>query len=195
VTSIRGIRDADLPRLREICLRTGAGGEDATGLRISDDLLPDVFLSPYAAHDPSWCWAAVDEHDVAIGYLIAAPDTRAFVAWWRAAWTPGFAARWEGVDAGADTWLVERGRHPEGMIPEELVEAYPAHLHIDLLAAARGGGVGRRLMELLFARLREAGVPGVHLGLDPANTGARAFYERLGFRAASTTGDLMVREV
>jgi ribosomal protein S18 acetylase RimI-like enzyme len=36
-------------------------------------------------------------------------------------------------------------------------------------------------MHTLFDALRERGVPGVHLGMVPENTNARAFYDRLGF--------------
>jgi ribosomal protein S18 acetylase RimI-like enzyme len=57
---------------------------------------------------------------------------------------------------------------------------YPAHLHIDLLPETQGQGLGRRLIETLFAELERRGVPGLHLGMDPENVGAAAFYERLG---------------
>ena len=59
---------------------------------------------------------------------------------------------------------------------------YPAHLHIDLLPETQGQGLGRRLIETLFAELRRRGVKGLHLGMNPENTGAAAFYERLGMQ-------------
>jgi GNAT superfamily N-acetyltransferase len=76
--------------------------------------------------------------------------------------------------------LIADGGDPERMRMVEL-HAYPAHLHIDLLPGLQGRGLGRRLIDRLRAALADRGVPAVHLGLDPANTGARAFYERLGF--------------
>jgi ribosomal protein S18 acetylase RimI-like enzyme len=57
---------------------------------------------------------------------------------------------------------------------------HPAHLHIDLLPETQGQGLGRRLIETLFAELTRRGVRGLHLGMDPNNAGAAAFYERLG---------------
>src|SRR5690606_7372227 len=63
----------------------------------------------------------------------------------------------------------------------EPYEAWPSHLHIDLLPRVQRRGYGRRLIETLVARLRDAGSPGVHLGVHPSNTGAIAFYHRLGF--------------
>jgi ribosomal protein S18 acetylase RimI-like enzyme len=193
VTSIRGYRDGDLPRLREICVRTGDAGEDATGRHVSDELLPDVYLSPYVVHDPDWCWVVADDEDRPVGYLVAAPDTRAFVHWWRESWRPGFVRRWGAEADGPDAELIARGLHPERMIPDGIVDAYPAHLHIDLLVSARGGGIGRRLIESLLERLRDRGVPGVHLGVDPRNTSARVFYDRLGFRAVGSDEALLAR--
>jgi ribosomal protein S18 acetylase RimI-like enzyme len=77
------------------------------------------------------------------------------------------------------------------LIPE--ADDYPAHLHIDLLPRLQGQGMGRRLIETLIAALRERGIPGLHLGLDAANTSARAFYDRLGFvELPSSTAEVPV---
>jgi len=72
------------------------------------------------------------------------------------------------------------------VLPE--LAGYPAHLHIDLLPGYQGHGLGRRLMDAFLAELRARGVGSVHLGMDPANTGARAFYDRLGFAPIEVPG-------
>jgi GNAT superfamily N-acetyltransferase len=59
---------------------------------------------------------------------------------------------------------------------------WPAHRHIDLLPAARGGGAGRRLVGAWFDRLRGLGVGGCHLATLAENTGAISFFEAVGFR-------------
>jgi GNAT superfamily N-acetyltransferase len=61
-----------------------------------------------------------------------------------------------------------------------LTERYPAHLHINLDAAARSHGTGSRLVEVFCGDVQDAGLPGAHL---VTGKGARnvAFYERLGF--------------
>ncbi|GAA3304552.1 hypothetical protein GCM10020295_55980 [Streptomyces cinereospinus] len=41
---------------------------------------------------------------------------------------------------------------------------------------------GRALMHRFLRALADAGVPAVHLSMATANTAARAFYDRLGFR-------------
>ena len=76
--------------------------------------------------------------------------------------------------------MLELGYRPERMLTRDLDE-YPAHLHIDLLPSAQGHGLGRALMTTLLEALTWRGIPGVHLEMDPANTGALRFYEKLGF--------------
>jgi ribosomal protein S18 acetylase RimI-like enzyme len=57
---------------------------------------------------------------------------------------------------------------------------WPAHLHIDFLPEGRGQGLGRRLMQLWFERLRGLGTPGVHLGTFAENLTAIGFFEGCG---------------
>jgi len=151
---------------------------------VSDDLLADIFVLPYVELEPDLAFV-VDTGERAAGYLVAAADTRAFIERFRAEWLPDFAEKYgpaaQVADAATTAEMIQVGMHPERMmIPE--IDEYPAHLHIDLLPELQGQGVGRRLIRALLAELAERGVPGVHLGVSPRNTGARAFYSRLGFR-------------
>ncbi len=47
-------------------------------------------------------------------------------------------------------------------------------------------------MQTFLDALREAGVPGVHLGVSTANPGAIAFYRRLGFTPLEEAPDTVV---
>jgi len=60
------------------------------------------------------------------------------------------------------------------------------HTHRD----HRGAGVGRELMQALFAKAREQDMHVMVAGVDANNTGGIAFHERLGFEQAGC-----VREV
>ncbi|ESP97436.1 N-acetyltransferase GCN5 [Streptomyces sp. GBA 94-10 4N24] len=62
--------------------------------------------------------------------------------------------------------------------PEE--DAYPAHLHIDLLPGRQRQGHGRRLTAAYLAALRARRVGGVHPGLVTGNTPARPLRRRPG---------------
>jgi ribosomal protein S18 acetylase RimI-like enzyme len=180
VGEIRNVRAGDERGLAEVCVRTADAGGDATGL-IDDRIWAEVFVLPYAMRHPEFAFVVADG-DRLLGYVVGAPDTAAFEAWFRDEWWPERGAAWprpQTRNTRQDKVLdYAYGRAP-GAEPFE--EAYPAHLHIDLLPETQGQGWGRRLIEALLDALRAAGIPGVHLVADARNTGALAFYDRLGF--------------
>lgn len=181
---IRPYAAGDDAALAAICLRTADAGADATGILDDDAIWGAVFVLPYVAKHPEFAFVVADDDDAPIGYVVGAPDTAAFEAWFQGEWWPEFAERWprpEGESTRQDGVLAYAyGRAPGA---EPYGDAHPAHLHIDLLPAAQGQGWGRRLIDTLLDALRAAGVDGVHLVASAENTGALAFYERLGFRA------------
>lgn len=182
MSSIRPYRPADRDDVYAICVRTGASGGDATGLYSDDDLLPDIFAGPYVTYQPDLAFV-VDTGDHVAGYIIAVADSRAYADWYEAEWLPAFRAKHPPEQARDDQerQVIGFGLDVrEAIVPE--VDRYPAHLHIDLLPELQGQGFGRTLIRTLLAALRERGVPGVYLTMAASNHGARAFYERLGFR-------------
>ncbi|MEO8906912.1 MAG: GNAT family N-acetyltransferase [Microbacteriaceae bacterium] len=188
MTLIRTYRPTDRADVADICVRTGELGGDATGMHVSDGLLPDIYVLPYVEFEPDLAYLA-DTGDHVAGYLVATADTRAFVARYRAEWLPGFAQRYARAEppVTASDQIIEVGYTPERMLIPEL-DAYPAHLHIDLLPELQGQGLGRTLIRRLLAELRERGVPGVHLGVSPRNVSARGFYAALGFQPLPSGG-------
>jgi ribosomal protein S18 acetylase RimI-like enzyme len=210
VPRIRPVRPGDEPALAEICLRTADSGADATGLLPDDDLWANMFVLPYAARHPEVGFVVERDDGVPAGYIVCAPDTDAFEEWFRDEWWPRFAERWPrpdlapgapspatpGDDAAsgparaADPDDARRAREDDllddayerGDRPSRYqADGYPAHLHIDLLPELQGQGWGRRLIGALVDRLRADGVAGLHLVAGAANTGAVAFYPRVGF--------------
>lgn len=193
---IRPYRPADRDDVFEICLRTAAAGGDATGVYSDDALMPEVFALPYVEYAPELAFVVDDPStgsghrgsgERVLGYVIGVADTRAFVEWWKREWGPGFRQRHPaprpptGRDPGfTEAQLLAAGGDPDRLLIAE-VDEYPAHLHIDLLPELQGRGFGRRLIDTLRHALAERGVAAVHLGMDAANTNARAFYDRLGF--------------
>ncbi|MBE7699073.1 GNAT family N-acetyltransferase [Oerskovia sp. Sa1BUA8] len=172
----------EVDRLYDICLRTGADGGDASA-RFSDPrLLGEIYLGAYLAFEPGLAFVA-DDGTGAVGYVVGTADTREFEERCERDWWPALRARYpldvfppEAADAGLVRLL-----HAPPTADPEVLDLFPAHLHVDLLPAAQGGGNGRRLLGLLFDALRERGVQGVHLGVSETNTSAIGFYEHLGF--------------
>ncbi|MBF9072216.1 GNAT family N-acetyltransferase [Streptacidiphilus fuscans] len=187
--SIRPYRSDDWEDLYEICVRTGDNGADASSLYPDPRILPDIFVGPYLALEPELAFVVADAADAAdaadgadgeggdraLGYILGTADTRRFVARYRDEWLPKVVDRYPD-DGGRGSEL----RRPEVML-SPIADAYPAHLHIDLMPQAQGRGFGRRLMDTYLAALRERGVDAVHLAMGAANVSARAFYDRLGF--------------
>ncbi len=186
---LRAYRPEDLDALYEVCLRTGAAGEDATDLLADHRLLGDLYVAPYAVLEPEHAHVLDDGSGAVHGYVVGACDTRAFEARCAEVWWPAARARHAAPEAGEglDALFLAVLAEP---IPaaDDVVACYPSHLHIDLLPTFQGKGWGRRLIDVLLGSLRAAGSTGVHLGVAEANARAIAFYERLGMEALGTDG-------
>jgi GNAT superfamily N-acetyltransferase len=177
----------DIPYFYEICLKTGDSGRDAAGLFFDPFLPGHYFAAPYLFFPAGLCFAA--EHDFRPrGYIAAVPDTSAFNRWMEAAWLPPLRQQYprpfppEKLRSETESQLLAKihvSHLPEN--PAPWLAAYPAHLHIDLLPEIQGRGAGRLLMDTLNAELLRRGVPGVHLGVNAENSGAIAFYRKMGF--------------
>lgn len=179
---IRPARPDDAEAIADICLRTAASGSDATGLLSDDRLWADLFALPYLDLEPALAWV-VDDGARVHGYLVGTADSARFARRFRESWLPLVADRYPPGERSTplETALVAMLHQPEHDLRPEL-EAYPAHLHIDLLPSAQGHGWGRRLMATCFAALRARGVTGVHLSVAADNRRALAFYRHLGLR-------------
>ena len=179
--SIRPYQPADRAQIYAVCVQTGAAGLDARGLYSSDDVIPDVWAGPYLELQPDLAFVLEVDGRIA-GYIIGAGDTRAFTGLYTARWLPYLSQRYTAVNppVTAEDGVLHDGFTPRRMLIAELDE-FPAHLHINLLPEMQGKGWGRRLVQTLVDELRSRSIGGVHLGIDLANTGAAAFYERVGF--------------
>ncbi|RWZ53206.1 GNAT family N-acetyltransferase [Labedella phragmitis] len=176
---IRALEPRDRAAVARICLLTGRGGDDATGEYVDDEVLADVYATPYVEHETGFGVVAVDDTGRVEGYLLGTTDTVAFSRWFVEEWWPSVSTA-RVARTAADPSLLSAAADPERMLVS-CVEEFPAHLHIDLLESVRGAGMGRRLVEAAAEQLRERGVPGVHLVVGESNASAIAFYRRTGF--------------
>ncbi len=168
---------------------TGADGADASGSYDQPELLAHHWASPHLVADRSLCTIVVD-HDGPAGYLVATADTVAFEQWCEGMWWPPLRDRYprQTPRRDRDQQLVDLLHAPD-RTPASIAEAYPAHLHINLLPRAQGAGLGRALIERLTDQLRDRGVVGVHLGVSASNPRAIGFYEHLGFTTIAVEDD------
>lgn len=179
---IRKYQPGEERTLYDICLLTGDSGVDATALYRDPVLLGEVYVGPYLRLAPEHALVGVDSSGVA-GYVLGVPDTVAFEAECERSWWPSLRARYPLSSFPQDTpddRIVRMIHNPPETSPD-VVERYPAHLHIDLLPRLQGRGYGRRLLESLFDGLLGFGVSAIHLGVGLDNQRAIGFYERMGF--------------
>ena len=179
---IRAYEPSDREAIRRICFETGYMGEPIDWLWRDAESFADLITRYYTDREPESILVATRDGRV-VGYLTGCVDSqRARGASVReirrllrngALLKPGFASF-----LGRVLIDVVRDR---GAPDESLFDArWPAHLHIDFLPEGRGKGLGRRIMNQWFERLRGLGTPGVHLGTFAENHPAIGFFEACG---------------
>ena len=183
--SIRAYHPSDLPALYRICLETVFGGAEAVAQYTDPDLLGHFYAAPYAVLEPELCFVLTSD-GVPCGYVLGTRETAAFRVACELEWFGVLRNRYPlplETDKSRDAAMIRliHAGQPSGLeFPD-----YPAHLHIDLLPHAQGGGWGRALMTRFLETLRALGVRGVHLGVGARNVGAVKFYEHMGFTLLS----------
>jgi ribosomal protein S18 acetylase RimI-like enzyme len=184
LVGVRSFRPGDRAAVREICYQTGFMGEPATSFWRHQESWADLWTSYYTDREPESLFVATLDDSV-VGYLTgcvttaAAPRTDELIqAVIRKYWllfhpgTAGFLYRGM-LDSIRD------GERARGDFSDP---RWPAHLHINLLPAGRGTGLGRALMERWLHQLKEANSAGCHLATLVENTPAASFFEKMGFR-------------
>lgn len=161
---IRRAAPGDWPAIAGLCADTGRQGEPVD----VDERAPfaEHWVGPYRELRPDWTFVAVAGGKV-VGYLTGCPDTLSFEKERRRVYDPRPDSR--------ELFPLETRLR--------LWTEYPAHLHMNVAAGHRRGGVGRALLAAFVSELKKAGIPSAHLICGPA---ARSYWERVGFREAAT---------
>ncbi|MCL1932047.1 MAG: GNAT family N-acetyltransferase [Treponema sp.] len=185
---------SDLPYLYEICLKTGDESKDATALFSDPYTIGHYYIAPYLVCPEGICFIVEHEYRPQ-GYIAAVSDTLSFKRWMEEQWLPPLRERYPLPFPPSHSDLEEaiialfhKKQFPLDTTAQPWLVDYPAHLHIDLLPGIQGKGMGRALMEKLFAELAQKGTPGLHLGVGSSNANAVAFYKKTGFTVLQEWG-------
>lgn len=190
MAQLRAYRPDDLEALYQVCLATGNAGQDATALHNDGKLVGHIYSAPYGVLEPHNAFVAEDDEGVA-GYIVGTHDTDAFAARLDQEWWPEIRRHYAAMSPDA---LTEADKARVAVImaphkdPADIVAAYPAHIHMNLLPRLRGQKLGWGLLQLWIAQARAAGVTGIHLGASPTNATGIAFWTRSGFAPLRTEG-------
>lgn len=178
---IRPYHPSDLVHLYKICLKTGASGKDATYLYRDPNLLGHFYAAPFAVLEPELCFVLIVDGQPS-GYILGTRHSKNFYRRCEQEWFPVLRKQYpfpDADDSSADAHIV-RLLHRGHTVLDDF-DGYPAQLHIDILPRGQGKGAGRDLMDAFIGRLREIGVPALHLQVGKSNVGAIKFYEHMGF--------------
>ncbi|KAK3687099.1 hypothetical protein LTR37_019166 [Vermiconidia calcicola] len=156
-----------------------------------------LWCRPYLTLSPSTCFVIDDGCGRAVGYVLGVSDSAAFCEAWNEVYVPIIERELErllpidGEDGQGDPLsrrrdeLVQLVRSPERAIfssYRKQLEAWPGHLHIDILPSHQRMGFGRQLVDTMCKTIKAEGCSGLYLGMVASNDQAARFYEALGFR-------------
>ena len=184
---IRNVHPSDLPYLYNICLKTGANGDDATALFQDLYMVGQYYAAPYVFYEPDICFVAEKEGEhIPLGYVLGASDSHKFYKWMDETWLKEIRLRYTNgykPETPQEHYLYNRitDTGPYAFDSDMYRNEYPAHMHIDILPELQHTGCGRRLVEAFLDALRKKNVPGIHLGVSSDNLNAQGFYKKLGF--------------
>jgi GNAT superfamily N-acetyltransferase len=184
---IRPFRPADLDALYAISLATGHEGGDASHLYEDGRLIGHIYSAPYAVLEPQLA-LVVDDDDGVAGFAVGTLDTARWHARLEADWWPTLRRDYADPSAipPAERSVDQRRaftiHHPERP-PRQVVDAYPAHLHLNLAPRLQGRGAGTLLFVAWMARAAPQGATATHVGVNRANARALRFWSKHGFVA------------
>jgi GNAT superfamily N-acetyltransferase len=146
----------------------------------------DAFYTYYTDYEPQHAWVACADNQV-VGFLTGCTDSKAYHRVFLRKILPSVVLKFLTgyYQPGPKTWQYVRaaaGAARRGEIAGADENRYPAHLHINLLPAWRGYGLGRKLLEAYIGQLRGLGVPAVYLQTTSMNVVACRLYEKVGFQ-------------
>ncbi|HEX3364251.1 hypothetical protein [Phenylobacterium sp.] len=182
---LRNVNETDLSPLYAISLATGHAGGDASHLYQQGRLIGEIYSAPYAILAPEFTIVAEDSAGVA-GYIVGAPDTVAWEAQLERDWWPRLRKLYpDPGQAPLSSWNADQRRchmiHRPLSTPRELADAYPGHLHMNLLPRLQGQGVGPRMLSAWLARAAALDVRSVHIGVNRNNPRGASFWAKQGF--------------
>lgn len=177
---VRPARPSDFEDLTRVAYDTGFFGESARRYFPDEALFADLWIRPYLPLGlPGF--VALHEGRV-VGSILGAHDERAYgTALRRVAPALALRAAFGGYPQ-LPTCLPYLARLARYTVKHAPPDAFPAHLHLNVLAGARGLKLGSRLLDAYLTSLRNAGVPGVQLSATSRNDTALRLYESRGFR-------------
>lgn len=175
--NIRKAKEKDIQNIEKICIETAPPVLRKN--KKAREITLQTYNKFYTRASLEHCFVATNEQDEAVGYILCAPDYESY------------------LDSFKHTELKKifklnplKGLYAygEALVQKPYSKAFPAHLHIDILAPYHRMGIGTALMEQLKAHLKTIQCKGVFLSVGKTNAGAVAFYKAQNFEILKEAG-------
>lgn len=187
---IRPVDAGDIEALYSISLRTALAGEDASHLYRDPKMMGHIYVAPYALLAPDLGLVAQDEQGVA-GFVVGTLDTPAWEERLEREWWPALRQCYADpaaippeartLDEFRAFWI----HHPL-RTPASVTDAYPAHLHLNLLPRLQGRGIGAQLLDAWLELATKRRASAFHVGVNRANPRGIRFWQKQGFGRLSS---------
>lgn len=169
--TVRPYQKKDFRYVQDICLATSWLAKDPCPANRA--IVCSMYCDYYLDFEPEYCFVAVDEQDIPVGYILCAVDLDTYHEQMNENYLP-LVRKVSGSDYfrfAAEVKLEQR----------YIKQGYTSHLHIDILEEYQRQGVGTALLEALTNKLKENFVEGLYLVCGVKNKAACEFYEKRGF--------------
>jgi ribosomal protein S18 acetylase RimI-like enzyme len=181
---VRPYMAVDRAAVLEIAADTAFFGAPVEAYLEDRRLAQDFFVSYYLDHEPEHAWIAEVDGNV-VGYLTGSAGgtdaSRKKSETIRNAAVRLITFQYR-VGPLARRYALRAARAAlAGEFPHADEKLYPAELHINLVEAARGFGLGRKLLQACLDQMTGLGAPGIHLNTTSENEAALRLYEKMGF--------------
>lgn len=197
MVTVRPYKKSDREDVLHVCYKTGYFGEDASPHFGDGALFGLIFASYYIDYEPDNCFVA-DYDGRAVGYIIGTPDTVTQQGEFNRLIIPKILRRmfpktlfFNPKDVIFLLGLRGFAKFEDELYADDLLQKYPAHLHINLLAEHQRGGLGGELLGAFEEKMREKDVRGIHLVTTDANKKAVPFYKRNGYEIVRELENIM----
>ena len=168
---IRPYEKKDFRYVQDICMLTSKYSEEINPSNRA--FLCAMYCDYYLDNQADYCFVAVDDNDVPVGYVLCAVDVDDYSEQMQEMYLPLVRK----ISSGDYFHFVA-----ESKIAERYVRhGYTAHLHVNILEEYQSEELGAKLLAALEKKLTEMFVEGVYLICAKKNEEARAFYEKNGY--------------
>jgi GNAT superfamily N-acetyltransferase len=183
--TIRPARTDDLDACYAISLATGNAGAGAALLYRDPQMMGHIYSAPYIVLEPRLALVVEDDEGVS-GFAVGVLDTTVWEERLEREWWLALRSRYDDPsETPPDSWSLDQRRafmiHHPVPVPDEVKRCYPAHMHMNLLPRMQKRGVGSALCRRWLEVAAGLGARPVHVGVNPLNIGAHAFWTRQGF--------------